>query len=366
MDLYFSELVAGVAALPPSHPPSRDADQVDLGVGEVVLELNPEMRGLLGVAASRARVGYDSPMGQSALREVYSQQAVPTQLVSRTDCLITSGAREACWLGLLALSRVGDTVAVPSPGWPMYGLWLGALKRNVVSYCPRSLLAAPEDTIAELRCEALVLNYPHNPTGIVASQTGLDRVVQAAAAAGVSVVSDEVYRRLSPSPHASVLRSSAFETDSMVVADSLSKSHAMAGIRVGFLVGAPSVVRDLAGFRSTYAACSGTLGQTVGEALLSSQIGGRWVEYVRDTVASNLARLEDVLGRPEIGPGSSGHIMYLWSPGDRGGLGADHHGVVGVAGKVFGTPSWVRLCAARSEATILEAVSRLDGPGRGC
>ncbi|WP_144121054.1 pyridoxal phosphate-dependent aminotransferase [Catellatospora sichuanensis] len=330
---------------------------LDLSVGEARYSLPTEVREELGSAVARiSDFGYADPAGDAVLRATY----LDTIAEGRRDelgVLVTGGGKEAAWLAIRYLlhQRPHGSVLVPQPGWEPYGLWLDAIGRTRVGYDPVAVAADPGAlrriiTSASRKPALLVLNYPHNPTGVGVDQPTMDALIGIAVEYGLGVVSDEVYRMFSDQPGLAT-KVAAFDPDRHVVVDSCSKWLAAAGLRVGFLAAAPQMVRDLTLYRSTYASCTSTVAQRAAHTLIESPAARHWLTAVREQVSASRAALAAALARWEIDVVSAGGL-YLWcrvpearpvAEQDRSGLLAR---VTGGAG--FGAPGFFRLCPARA------------------
>lgn len=165
------------------------------------------------------------------------------------NVVTTVGATEGIAAALQAILNPDDVVIVPTPIFPIYipDTFLSHGKVVFIDTSADGFILTPEKlaaTMAEYpnaNFKAIVLNYPNNPTGVTYNHeelAGLAKVIQKEQ---LWVVSDEVYAELSYSePHESLAN---FIPDQVIVINGLSKSHAMTGWRVGFIL-APDAVID--------------------------------------------------------------------------------------------------------------------------
>jgi aspartate/methionine/tyrosine aminotransferase len=271
---------------------------------------------------------------------------------------------EAAWLAIrYLLHRSGGATLVPVPGWEPYRLWLSATGYPQVPYDPAALAATPASLPMLVACAAtrptvLILNYPHNPTGISVDQAGMDQIVTAAAECGLAVISDEVYRTFAPARVSAAL-APAFDPGRDAVVDSCSKWLGVAGLRVGFLLSGPNTVRDVTLFRASYASCTSVLAQHAVASLLGSDATGDWLTMVRAEIDRNrraVAAQLGVLGVPVESDGGP----YLWCRAPERDKLADP-GVNDQArisrGDGFGSPAHFRLCVARAGLDPTRAVA---------
>ena len=219
-------------------------DIISLSIGEPEL-LPPPMLGEVAKSAIDAgRVGYTNGPGELALRKIladkYTERA--QRLISTDQVLITAGTQNALYLTFQTLVGPGDEVLVTDP---LYATYEGVVRATGAE--PVSIYLRPEmnfhvqvDDIKRKitsKTKALLLNSPQNPTGAVLTEKELNKIGDLAKANNFWIVSDEVYEELvfPGSKFASAFDNSDF-ADRTVALSSISKSHAAAGYRAGWLV----------------------------------------------------------------------------------------------------------------------------------
>jgi DNA-binding transcriptional MocR family regulator len=184
---------------------------------------------------------YDAPPGSPALRRVVAQRGVDTGCaVGPDEIVITSGAKEAVYLSIRAVTRPGDTVAVESPTY--YALLevvasLGLKVVEIASHPQRGIdlddldRALRSQPIAAL---ALVSNFS-NPTGACMSDDHKRRLVALLDLHDVPLVEDDVYGDLAfdgRRPHAI----KAFDRRGSVLYCSSFSKTLSPGLRVGWAI----------------------------------------------------------------------------------------------------------------------------------
>lgn len=165
------------------------------------------------------------------------------------NVITTVGATEGIAAALQAIVNPDDVVIIPTPIFPIY-IPDTLLNHGQVVFIDTSadgFVLTPERLETTIKAQgdkvvkALVLNYPNNPTGVTYNHEELAGLAKVIAKYQLWVVSDEVYAELSYSePHESLAN---FIPEQVIVVNGLSKSHAMTGWRVGFLL-APKAVTD--------------------------------------------------------------------------------------------------------------------------
>jgi aspartate aminotransferase len=173
--------------------------------------------------------------------ELNGYQVEPDQVV------VTAGGIEAIYLAMLGVLEPGDEVLLPDPGWPNFRMMarvVHAVERLYPLRPELGFLPAPEDLERAVgpRTRAVVLNSPSNPLGTIIGADRLSELLDLAAEHDLWVISDECYDAITfdgtfASPAA------VGHPDRVISCYSFSKTYAMTGWRIGYLVvpaGTPS------------------------------------------------------------------------------------------------------------------------------
>ena len=232
-----------IANLAASRP---DCIRLDLGEPNF-----PTPAHIVEAAYRAARDGftkYTPPVGLLSLREAISDKL---RSVNRLDAppgriVATSGATSALFNICIALLEHGDEMLVPDPGWPNWEMMILAAGGRVARYpAPAENGFRPEpdelDRHVGPRAKAIIVNTPANPTGAVMPPDLVERMVAFARRHDLWVVSDECYdQAVYDGEHASA---AGFDPDGRVFSVfSCSKTYAMTGWRVGYVVVPESAV----------------------------------------------------------------------------------------------------------------------------
>ena len=186
--------------------------------------------------------GYSHSAGLRQAREAIARYATALGAETSPDhTLITAGASEAADLVLTALVNPGDEVLLPAPAYPIYPAILSKLDATTRYYHlnhETNWQPSPDEvsSLVNERTRAIILINPSNPTGAITSDETTKSLLEIAARHNLLAISDEVYRDLcfkQPPTSASVL--AADSGAAVVVLESLSKTHMLAGWRVGWM-----------------------------------------------------------------------------------------------------------------------------------
>jgi arginine:pyruvate transaminase len=203
-------------------------------------------------ALRRNRTGYSPIIGYPQVRA-----AVAGRFERRTgrpcnadNVVLTPGTQGGLFCALNCLAGPGDEVILPEPIYGPYAGVIGASGARMVNVPLRAENGFhPDlDTLARAvtpRTRVIWINSPHNPTGAVLTADEIAGIAELCRERDLWLLSDEVYEDLAfARPHVSPW-SLPDMAERTIVASSLSKSHAMAGFRFGWVIGPPALSRHL-------------------------------------------------------------------------------------------------------------------------
>ncbi len=195
---------------------------------------------------------YAEVRGKRALREAIARrhQQRSGQAVSADQVTVLAGAQCALFSVAQCVLNPGDEVIVAEPMYVTYEAVFGACGAVVVPVPVRSengFRVLPEDVAARItpRTRALALNSPHNPSGASLPRSTWAALAELCIAHDLWLISDEVYSELLFEGEHVSPASLPGMAERTATLNSLSKSHAMTGWRVGWLVVPPELVRPI-------------------------------------------------------------------------------------------------------------------------
>lgn len=347
---------------------------IGLHVGEPSFATPPHVLAAAEDAYAQGRTRYVPNAGVGELREALSAKLAERNGVQAEteQVVITAGGMQALHLALSAVVSAGDEVLIPDPGWPNFAMVVQLLQAVPVRYglrAERGFLpdAGDLDSLVTPRTRAIILNSPSNPLGVVLPETEVRSLVDFARRHDLWLVSDECYEAITfGAPHVSP---AAFDTDGRVLsAFSFSKTYAMTGMRVGYLVTPPALAAVCAKLQEPLVACVNAPAQYGALAALTGpqdQVAAARDAYRerRDAATAVLDKAALPYLRPE-------GAFYLWA--DVSSLTAgdvsdwairllQQRHVAVAPGTTFGPQGegWVRLSLATATDDLLEGLSRL-------
>ena len=167
----------------------------------------------------------------------------------QSEILITHGGIHAYYLALQSILNPGDDVLIPDPSWATHENMATMLRVNVIRVpAPAEHGFIPYLDLWEKgitpKTRAIVLNYPSNPTGAYPTREYIQRLQNFAAEHNLWIVSDEVYENLYYGEKPT--SAAAFEgaRERTILVNSLSKTYAMTGWRVGYLAAPAAIIEN--------------------------------------------------------------------------------------------------------------------------
>ncbi|CAI3254210.1 pyridoxal phosphate-dependent aminotransferase [Enterococcus cecorum] len=230
----------------------------------------------------RQSEGYSDSKGIFSARKAIEQyyQLLKFPNLSINDIYTGNGVSELITMSMQALCNDGDEVLVPMPDYPLWTASVSLAGGKPVHYiCDEESEWYPD--IADIRSKitaktkAIVLINPNNPTGAVYPKEILEQIVDIAREFELMIFSDEIYDRLVMDDYKHIPIATLAPDCFVVTFGGLSKSHRVAGFRVGWMVltGKKSIAKDyIEGLNmlSSMRLCSNVLSQQV----IQTALGG--------------------------------------------------------------------------------------------
>jgi len=249
---------------------------LNLGIGEPNVVPDETLREMAR-RATGTPWRYSPNAGAVTLRKVLCEG---TGFDPKSEVCVTAGTQEGLFSIFTAYVDPGDEVLVPNPGFLAYATLAKMCGATVVGYDlePPSWEIDVEALRQRItpRTKLIVVNSPSNPLGAVASRETLEAI----AALGPLVVSDEVYREIWYETEPPSMLGMA---PNVIVTSGLSKSHAMTGLRLGWIFATERVMKPIVTAHQYIATCASVFSQALAEMILSNPEWNRhWLDSVRE------------------------------------------------------------------------------------
>lgn len=229
------------------------ADVISLGIGEPDFT-TPQPIIDAGIRSlQRGETHYTSNLGLFELRQAIAENLEHRYAVKydpATEIIATVGVSEALYLTFTALLNPGDEVIIPTPCFVSYQAEVAlAGGKPVEVYTTMEDDFEPNPAMIEKaitpNTKAILLGYPNNPTGAVASRETLVEIASLAEKHDLIVVSDEIYDRLVYGHEQVCFPSLPGMHERTILLGGFSKSYAMTGWRIGYAAGPASLIKGL-------------------------------------------------------------------------------------------------------------------------
>lgn len=292
-----------------------------------------------------------------------------------SNVMITIGGVEAILLSLMTLLNPGDEVIIPDPTYTCYlgqVMTLGGVPVRVPLYEEHGFRLQAEDLEKAItpKTKAIIISYPSNPLGAVLNREDGEKLAKVIEKYDLMVISDEVYEKIifDGREHFSLSQIESIR-DKVLIVNSLSKTYAMTGWRLGYVVGTnKEIMSHMFKMQQAVASCL---------PMFIMQAGADAINGPQDCVEEmrqHYQRRRDLLvnGLNEI-PGmkcfkTEGSFCTFINIKDFGMSSWEfskdllvNAGVMTVAGSAFGEmgEGYLRMCFANSDENIIEAITRL-------
>jgi aspartate aminotransferase len=360
-------------------------DVVDFGTGEPDFDTPDHIKQAAVAAIAAGETKYTPVGGTLNLRKaIATKLARENGLEYTPDEIIAScGGKHSLATAFMALFQDGDEVLVPSPFWVSYAdmLVLAGAKPVIVPTDERDGYRTSADALEAAvtpRTRAVIINSPSNPTGAAYDADTLQAIGAMIARRGLIAISDDVYERLTYGGFVQrhLLALVPELRPQALVINSVSKTYAMTGWRLGYTAGPKAVIAAMAKLQgqSTSNPCSIAQAAAI-EALTGPQacVGVMVAEFARRRayVLERLATIPGVTCAPPQGAfyvfpnigvflGRRVGGQVLASASDLASFLIAEHGLAVVAGEDFGAPQNIRISYATSMELLREGMDRLD------
>ncbi len=352
-------------------------DVIMLAVGEPDLDTAPHIAAAAKAAWDAGDTHYTANGGIPALRAAIVEKLARANAIHvATDRVwVTVGGTQALHQAMALTLAAGDEVLVPDPGYTTF-----TMNARMLDAVPVPYTLLPENNflpdLAELeslvtpRTRLLIINSPSNPLGVIFARDVLAALLAFAEKHDLWILSDEVYEAFTwGAEHVSV--ASLGGADRVFSVFSLSKTYAMTGVRVGYLVTPPGLALTMRTVQEATISCVAAPDQRAGVAAIEGPQAA--VQTAANHYRGNLDAAAALLDERGIRYHRPHGAFYLWvdvSYATGGDVAAwaqrflREQRVAIAPGSAFGRAGegWIRICLAATRADVVEGIRRLPSP----
>lgn len=356
---------------------------LNFAAGEPDFRPPPPVTDAVRARLAESAVGYAPVPGLPPLRDLVAEQlsAYHKQDFGRGNVLISCGGKHSLANLFLVTLDEGDEVAFGAPYWVSYPQMVGlagGVPRIASATRAESFKLTPDKlaSIVGPKTKFFILNSPSNPTGVGYTREEIRALgeVLVEKAPQAWVLCDDIYREL---VYGDFQHTSAFDaleglTDRIVLVDGVSKTYAMTGYRIGFLVGPAKMIKAAQAIQGQTTSGAATPSQWAALAALgpeSREAVGQMREAFarrRTLIVDGLSAVRDV----EVVPPDGAFYVFADISAH---VGNDRFAddvafatwlleeklVATVPGTAFGAPGHLRMSFATDDDTIAEGVRRI-------
>jgi LL-diaminopimelate aminotransferase len=253
-EYYFSQKLREIDAMN-----KEGKNVISLGIGSPDLPPHPEVIKVLQEESAKPNThAYQSYKGSPVLRNAIAawyKKWYKVDLNADTEILPLIGSKEGIMHICMTYLNEGDFVLIPNPGYPTYKsaatiaggkcMEYNLIKEN--KWLPD--FKEIENNLYVNRVKIMFVNYPHMPTGQLPTTEMYEQLIAFAKKYDILIVHDNPYSFIL-NEHPMSMLSVAGAKDCVIELNSLSKSHNMAGWRIGMLCGAKQKIDDVLRFKS--------------------------------------------------------------------------------------------------------------------
>ena len=223
---------------------------ISLGIGEPDFQTPWHIRDAGIYSLEKGFTKYTPNAGLSDLRRSisrYKKRRFDLEYAPIGQILVTVGGSEGLDLCFRCLLEPGDEVIIPTPSFVCYGPLVSMIHGTPV-YVETKAENEFRLTADELRCaitprtKAVVLPFPHNPTGGIMSREDLEALADVLRGTDIMVISDEIYAELTYGQRHASMASIPDMYERTIVINGFSKAYSMTGWRLGYICGPKELI----------------------------------------------------------------------------------------------------------------------------
>ncbi len=224
---------------------------INFAAGELDLPTSPAIKQAVHEAIEADRTQYTDTLGIRPLRERLAERVsrITGVAYSAEEVGVTAGAKQALFNAAMVLFDPGCEVIIPAPYWVTFPVQITLAGATPV-FMPTEANHFQID-LAELarritsRTQGIILNTPHNPTGVVYDRPTLEGIAALAIKHDFMVIFDECYEQLvyPPYEHHNLVKLVPEMKTRTVLVNSFSKTYCMTGWRAGFMSAPKQIIK---------------------------------------------------------------------------------------------------------------------------
>jgi LL-diaminopimelate aminotransferase len=351
-------------------------DVINLGIGSPDRPPSPEtIKALIDEALKPSSHGYQSYKGIALLRQRFAewyQKYFSVILDPEKEILLLMGSKEGIMHISMAFVNPGDEILVPDPGYPTYTSVTNLVGGIVRKYelDEKNGWLPDLDTLEKSdlsKVKIMWINYPHMPTGTKASGELYEKLVSFAGRHNILLVNDNPYNFIQNNDYHSILEVEGAKETALEL-NSLSKSHNMAGWRIGMVAGHSEYINNILKVKSNMDSGMFLAMQVAAAEALKNP--DSWYDSVNDVYKGRRKIVEEIMDTLGCSYSKEQAGLFLWGriPDETENAEEFIEDILKKS-KVFITPGfifgekgrrYIRISLCANEERLTEAKNRLD------
>jgi aspartate/methionine/tyrosine aminotransferase len=292
---------------------------INLGIGNPDRPPSPEVLDVLNDASSQKyNHGYQSYIGIPELREAFAswyQKYFKVKLNPANEILPLMGSKEGIMHISMAFLNKGDQVLVPNPGYPTYASVSNLVEAEMLTYeLKEELNWQPDfDELEKLdlsKVKMMWVNYPNMPTGANASLELFEKLIAFGKKHNILICNDNPYSFILNDNPLSIFRVKGAK-DIAIELNSLSKSHNMAGWRVGMVAAKPEFIQYILRVKSNMD--SGMFRPLQLAAVKALSLGDEWYTEINDEYIKRRELAWEIMDTLNCTYNTNQSGMFVWA-----------------------------------------------------
>ena len=280
------------------------------------------------------------------------------------------GSKEGIMHISLAFLGKGDQVLVPDPGYPTYSAAANIAEAEIINYNLKEdkgwlpdLKALEKMNLKKVKI--MWINYPHMPTGATATKNDLLEIVEFGKKNEIIICNDNPYGFILNKNQNSILEFKNVN-DQILELNSLSKSHNMAGWRIGMLAGGKNLIDDVLKVKSNMD--SGMFFAVQKAAIKALNLDNNWYDSINTTYKKRRSLVWQIMDHFNAQYDRNATGMFIWAKlnnNDSIAFTEDilkKHAVFITPGDIFGKngTGYIRMSLCSNEAVLNEILNRIN------
>ncbi len=277
---------------------------VNFAAGELDQDTSDSIKAAARKAIDTRQTQYSDTMGMKSLREALARRVSQSTGAAYAieEVGFTAGAKQALFNSVFVSFQAGDEVLIPAPYWVTFPEQVRLAGATPV-FLPTThhdfqIDATEMKALITPRTRGILLNTPHNPTGVVYPPSVLESIARLCLEHRLTCIFDECYDQLvyAPSVHANIVKLVPEMKARTILVGSLSKTYCIAGWRAGFVAAPAATLKAISNLQSHTASNACNIVQHAAADALEAK-NDSFVEGIREHLRGQRALALERVGK---------------------------------------------------------------------